>query len=243
MSSVTFNKAVITNSKGVTLIESGRFEEAKETFEISLALMREAILDAGKDRILPTKRAASKRRSDCFRWSEIPKRSSSATSRRRRGDHISCSTSFFFQRAVIVEQPKVRRSANEYGEGTTAVVYNLALACHCMAIEQNSDAMLKRAVQFYKIAHSIFMHKTKTSPRSKDTCGMIMVIMNNLGQIHYDRMLEFNIAERCFQRLLTGLRGEESVDDEQTRNGFSADDFRGFMLNVMLGRPLLSAAA
>jgi hypothetical protein len=243
-SSVTFNKAVNANNHGVASFESGRFEEAKDTFERSLTMMREAIMEASKETLLlPIRRSAPNNSSEELNWSEMPNRvSHSAGCKRPRGDHISCSSSFFFQRAIIME-PTIRRSADEYGEETSAVVYNLALACHCMAIEQNSDAMLKRAVQFYKIAHSIFVHRSGGQARPKDKSGMVMVIMNNLGQLHYDRMLEYNIAERCFQRLLNGLRGEQQRCGKPTRNGFGEEDFRGFMLNVMLERPLLSAAA
>lgn len=243
-SSVTFNKAVNANNNGVASFESGRFDEAKGTFEKSLTMMREAILEASKEALLlPRRRRAPSNANEEFHWSEMPTRvSHPAGFKRPRGDHISCSSSFFFQRAIIME-PTIRRSADEYGEETSVVVYNLALTCHCMAIENNSDAMLKRAIQFYKIAHSIFVHRSGGQARAKDRSGIIMVIMNNLGQLHYDRMLEYNIAERCFQRLLNGLRGEEQKCGQPTRNGFGEEDFRGFMLNVMLERPLLSAAA
>jgi hypothetical protein len=243
-SSVTFNKAVNANNDGVASFESGRFEDAKDTFERSLAMMREAIMEASKESLLlPIRRSAPSKSSEEFHWSEIPNRVSHAGCKRPRGDHISCSSSFFFQRAIILMETTIQRSAEEYGEETSAVVYNLALACHCMSTEKNSDAMLKRAVQFYKVAHSIFVHRSGGQPRPKGKRGMIMVIMNNLGQLHYDRMLEYTIAERCFQRLLNGLRDEEQQCGKHTRNGFGEEDFRGFMLNVMLERPLLSAAA
>lgn len=250
MSAIMFNKAVhINNNNGVALFESGRFEEAKDTFESSLAMMRSTMTEAGnEEKAFPNQHVVSKEKSNEIIWSEIPVQAASVGAKRNR-QRDSCSVTsagYCFQRAIIMQPTATRRTAAEYGEESSAVIYNLAVTHHCMAIEKNSDIMLKQALQFYKIAHKVITHKR--CKRSRSRCGILMVIMNNLGQLHHVHMLEFDVAQRCFQRLLVGLQIEDRCCGTKQRrptvqNGFNDDDIRGFMLNVMLERPTLSAAA
>lgn len=69
---------------------------------------------------------------------------------------------------------------------------------------------------------------------------MIVAILNNLGQLHFDRLLEYEIAGSFFRQLLMRLRNKNECDGTI---GFETTDFRGFMLNAMLEPPQLSAAA
>lgn len=260
------SKAIYANNnKGSALFEAGRFDEAKHAFQQSLELIRDAAVllrQANNKKASSRHRDLPKGGSVSFYWSEIPVRISSVESKTISGAQnnppvaqLSPCASFIFRRATIMIEPtSFRTRAAEYRAETFAVVYNLALVCHCMAIEQNSDVLVKQAIRFYKLA----LQNATQCPRGNttsslserkhdDKSGMIMAIMNNLGQLYFDYMLDFDIADHCFQQILVALHGEQVLVDERgedtTENGFNKEDISGFLRNIILERPLLSAAA
>ena len=262
MSNITFTKAINVNNDGVRLFEHGQFEAAKEQFELSLSKMREAVLQANKE-AQPLKRKTrnsalasygSSSSIGLFHWSETPSHttnqydvdapgSKKAAAPYAAAMYNDLTASFIFRRVVIISPPVGRCTPDQHAEEISAVLFNLALSYHLIAVSTPNaeSSMLKRAIQFYRISHSVHAHRRKSK---KDCCSssnsMIVAILNNLGQLHFDRLLEYEIAGSFFRQLLMRLRNKNECDGTI---GFETTDFRGFMLNAMLEPPQLSAAA
>lgn len=81
------------------------------------------------------------------------------------------------------------------------VMYNCALAHHLNALQNERDqdrrrAMLKDALNLYKVAHSIHLRNASASDMS-----LTLAILNNVGQLH--AMLNNRAGcRRCFDRML-----------------------------------------
>ena len=221
---ITFTKAVNANNVAVTMFESSRFEAAKETFQLSLGMMRNAMIDTTEES-LSARRVRCSKRSNVFTWSDIP------ATEQSRNDQFA---SYVFRRVIRVSSGDLLASVDNT-EVIAAAVFNVALCCHILAMEKNTATMLKHAMQFYRIVPRVLMHgRSKKEPVSKNGTMIMTAILNNLGQIHFDCLMEYEVAGLLFEKLRRKLDNDDSFDRE---------DYRGFVLNVMLDRPLLSAAA
>ena len=222
---IAFTKAVNANNAAATMFESSRFDEAKETFQLSLGMMRNAMFDAAEESV-SARRVRRSKRSIVLNWSDIP------ATEPRRNDQFA---SYVFCRVIRISSGDLLAPVN-HTEVIAAAVFNVAPCCHILAMETNSAMMLKHAMQFYRIVPRVLMHgRTKTEPVFKNGTMIMTVILNNLGQIHFDCLLEYEVSGLLFEKLRKKLENSDHTFDQQ--------DYRGFVLNVMLDQPLLSAAA
>lgn len=223
---ITFIKAVNANNAAATMFESSRFEEAKEAFQFALGMMRSAMFDTTAESV-SARRVRRSKRSIVLNWSDIP------ATEQSRNDQFA---SYVFCRVIRISSSGDLLASVNHTEVIAAAVFNVALCCHILAIEKNSALLLKHAMQFYRIVPRVLMHgRSKKEPVFKNGTMIMTVILNNLGQIHFDCLLEYEVAGLLFEKLRRKLDNADHTFDQK--------DYRGFVLNVMLDRPLLSAAA
>lgn len=85
---------------------------------------------------------------------------------------------------------------------TVMIMFNLALAHHLSALEEGSEhshSRIQKAIKLYEYAYNM-----QRDERLINNVFFTMAILNNLGQI-YHAMNAGDIAEKCFQQLLSTL--------------------------------------
>jgi tetratricopeptide (TPR) repeat protein len=106
-------------------------------------------------------------------------------------------------------------------------IFNLALAHHLAAMEENSvfrSQLLRKAVKLYELAHNL----QREEESMENTLLFTMAIINNLGLI-YRCLDESEISGKCFQQLLSTLMFLTDCGSENQRD---VPAFAGFFRNT-----------
>ena len=114
---------------------------------------------------------------------------------------------------------------------SACVMFNLALVHHWRGMRFGISSLLPKALKLYEMSFSLIRNGS-----SFDTQHLILALLNNMGQIHYE-MMQYNNARQCFKDLKDLLT---------TRAATSADgpDVQGFLMNIMfLEAPQVAPAA
>jgi hypothetical protein len=137
----------------------------------------------------------------------------------------SASSCYYIYRKPIEiqELPSSGISAHDYSLLIQAVLFNLALAHHLAALNENvmasgtssRDATLQRAINLYQLSHTLRCQETLVY----DDAVYFMAFLNNLAHIHH--MVGNKIkAEQCCQHLLACIMYMTEYDDERTYSVF-----------------------
>jgi hypothetical protein len=140
---------------------------------------------------------------------------------------VDCSASscyYIYRKPIeIQELPSSGISAHDYSLLIQAVLFNLALAHHLAALNENvmasgtssRDATLQRAINLYQLSHTLRCQETLVY----DDAVYFMAFLNNLAHIHH--MVGNKIkAEQCCQHLLACIMYMAEYDDEETHAVF-----------------------
>lgn len=213
-----YSEAIKLNNHGVALLSKGHFEDARHSFRDALDVIKSLLL-ASKDNFDYQQQDGL---SVGFQWSiNAP-------------HYFADINSFVFGRALIIVSSS-GYSNHGYPEESTAIIYNIALGHHLLALERNCSSLMSKALKFYDIAKEIRKRK-KESTKLEGEKLVDAAILNNVGQICIESF-DYDNARRCFDQLSDRLLS-------LNRSGFlEANDCEGFMLNLLLEEPSLAAAA
>lgn len=213
-----YSEAIKLNNQGVALLSKGHFEDARHYFRDALDVIKSLLL-ASKDTFDYQQQDGL---SVGFQWSS------------NAPHYFTDINSFVFGRALIIV-PSSGCSKHGYPEESTAIIYNIALGHHLLALERNCSNLMSKALKFYDIAKEIRRRK-KESMKLEGEKLVDAAILNNIGQICIESF-DYDNARRCFDQLSDRLLS-------LNRSGFlDANDCEGFMLNLLLEEPNLAAAA
>jgi tetratricopeptide (TPR) repeat protein len=134
---------------------------------------------------------------------------------------------FVYTHAIVIPED----APNNFASNTlvsSAMIFNLALAHHIYAIRKgNNPRLLQQAVSFYQ--HSLTM--CRGSPISKESCTMYtMAALNNMG-VCLRGLSKDDLAEKCFQSLLTIFFFVQSSPGSRNVSSASSN-FHHFFENV-----------
>jgi tetratricopeptide (TPR) repeat protein len=104
-----------------------------------------------------------------------------------------------------------------------AIVFNLALAFHQSGKAGCREDQLRRAAHFYGLAISLVANPSSIPG------GLVFVALNNLAQIHYELLLEYDEALQLLDRAHE-LAGE--IFDASAEACFGIDPFDEILLNI-----------
>jgi hypothetical protein len=213
------------NNDGVSLIESGFYDEAISKFSKGLTLVKQVLANQG-DNDEADKRAAS----DSMKTSTEPASHYPICQFHKMQEpnvtkgFLSDDDPFIF-RAPLYIQSRVtdHTSFTYYLESSFMLLYNLALTHHLSALSgKDTQKRLQKALGLYEFAYTI-----QTTEDIQLTVLQTMAIANNMGQIH--AALDDEVKSRqCFQHLLSSIM---FVNDCGERD--SVEQMDGFIANVM----------
>ena len=222
--SEVYINALISNNNGALAMEKGNFEVAKNSFRKALAL----ITSIASLETRSTSRCMSV-------WSN------NAPLKMK---DVCCTAegqaTFVFKRSLIL----LPESSNDplgpaplnldgYAQESAAVVFNIALSHHLIALSTNRSDMLERALKFYEFANSI---------RQRQDASMEIIdlaLLNNVGQAQHE-FCNYSTARECFDMLtkrLILLKRQGAI------RVLEKCDCNGFVLNSMMEQPTMAAAA
>jgi tetratricopeptide (TPR) repeat protein len=220
-------EAVRLNNRGVSLIEAGRYDDAKLKLQLA---------------IKTTQALAQALQSDPNVVPRPPK-----NIRYRWGQHapLTCSETkyFIFRRALSI----VPLSSEDLGISTcraesTAMLFNLGLSFHLagthyMKTNRVYSLFLLRALECYRVAFSMRQkHHTDASGKKLAREALFDLGLScNLGDIHC-HFMDYDEAAKCFGRISETLG--------QNRDSLSSEDVTVFCLNLAsFSMPRMAGAA
>lgn len=215
----SYINALIQNNSGVVALEKGDFSNARDSFRKALDILTEIIA-----------RKELSQSSCAFQWSRnAPVFSTSAAQ-----------MTFVYKRALLMVPSEnsvddaTRNNDMEFGEESSAIVYNLALSYHLMGLSANRSDILERAMNFYSICNNI---------RKANNGGKMDIIdlalLNNVGQAQHE-FCNYSTARECFDLLTKRL---QLLNNHGMIALLERCDCDGFVLNAMLEEPTMAAAA
>jgi tetratricopeptide (TPR) repeat protein len=218
------------NNEGVSLIESGLYDEAISTFSKGLTLVKQVLALQGDDD------QADEAAADSMETSAEPASDSpicyfhkmqepQATNECRDQEEVLSDEPFIF-RAPLYIQSRVTDHASStayYVKSSFMILYNLALTHHLSALSRNdTQKRLQKALKLYELAYTIQMTED-----IQLTVLQTMAIVNNLGLIH-TALEDEEKARQCFQHLLSSIMFLNDCGDRD-----SVEHMDGFIANVM----------
>ena len=108
---------------------------------------------------------------------------------------------------------------------SVVAIFNLALAHHLTAVEQNNAQLLRKAAKLYELAHNM----QSEEEWMENTSLFTMAIINNLGLI-YRCLDERETSGKCFQHLLSTLMFFTDCGLDENQRDVPA--FAGFFRNT-----------
>jgi tetratricopeptide (TPR) repeat protein len=216
------------NNEGVSLIESGLFDEAITEFSKGLTLVKQVLALQGDDQ-------ADEAASDSMDTSAGPKSHSpsyhfykmqdpKATKDFGGHEEVFCNEPFIFRAPIYIPSHATdHMSFTYYVDSSFMLLYNLALTHHLSALSgNNTQKRLRKALSLYELAYTIQMTED-----IQLTVQQSMAIANNLGQIH-TALGDEEKSRQCFQHLLSSIMFLNQSGDRD-----SVEQMDGFIANIM----------
>jgi tetratricopeptide (TPR) repeat protein len=212
------------NNEGVTLIESGLYDEAISEFSKGLTLVKKILALQGDDDEADEAETSAEPESQSPSYHFHKMQEPKATNECGDQEEFLSDETFIF-RAPLYIQSRVtdHTSFTYYLESSFMLLYNLALTHHLSALSgKDTQKRLQKALGLYEFAYTI-----QTTEDIQLTVLQTMAIANNMGQIH--AALDDEVKSRqCFQHLLSSIM---FVNDCGERD--SVEQMDGFIANVM----------
>jgi tetratricopeptide (TPR) repeat protein len=216
------------NNEGVSLIESGRFDEAIIEFSKGLTLVKQILAlqgddqadEAASDSMDTSAEPSSHSPSYHFHKMQEPK----AITECEGQEEVVGNAPFIFRAPICIQShPFDHMSFKYYVESSFMLLYNLALTHHLSALSgNNSQKRLRKALSLYELAYTIQMTED-----IQLTVLQTMAIINNLGQIH-TALGDEEKSRQCFQHLLSSIMFLNDCGDRD-----SVEQMDGFIASVM----------
>jgi tetratricopeptide (TPR) repeat protein len=226
------------NNEGVSLIESGLYDEAIVEFSKGLTLVKKILAlqgddqadEAAADSKMTSAEPASQSPAYHFHKMQEPKTTNECWDQ----EEVLSDEPFIF-RAPLYIQSRVtdHTSFTYYVESSFMLLYNLALTHHLSALSgDNTQKSLRKALVLYELAYTI-----QTTEDIQLTVLQTMAIANNLGLIH-SALKDEEKARQCFQHLLSSIMFLNNCGDRD-----SVEQMDGFIANVMMYLILVGSSA
>lgn len=141
--------------------------------------------------------------------------------------------SFISSHALLLSRECCTNPAEyEYCHRESAcVMFNLALVHHWRGMHFGVTSLLPKALKLYEMSFSLIQ-----SGANFETQHLILALLNNMGQIHYE-LMQYKDSKRCFKNLKEMLTRRAA----QVADG---PDVQGFLMNIMfLEQPQMAPAA
>jgi tetratricopeptide (TPR) repeat protein len=220
------------NNEGVSLIESGLYDEAIIKFAKGLTLVKQILALQGDDDQADEAETSAEPESQSPSYRFHKMQDPKATSKCGDQEDFLSDETFIF-RAPLYIQSRVTdhtSSFTYYVESSFMLLYNLALTHHLSSLSGNHiQKSLQKALMLYELAYNIQMTED-----IQLTVLQTMAIANNLGQIHA-ALGDAEKSRQCFQHLLSSIM---FLNDCGERG--SIEQIDGFIANVM---PLILVGA
>eukprot|EP00545_Synedropsis_sp_CCMP1620_P003290 CAMPEP_0119007454 /NCGR_PEP_ID=MMETSP1176-20130426/3021_1 /TAXON_ID=265551 /ORGANISM="Synedropsis recta cf, Strain CCMP1620" /LENGTH=261 /DNA_ID=CAMNT_0006959611 /DNA_START=91 /DNA_END=876 /DNA_ORIENTATION=- len=141
--------------------------------------------------------------------------------------------SFISSHALLLSREcRTNPAEHEYCHRESAcVMFNLALVHHWRGMHFGVTSLLPKALKLYEMSFSLIQ-----SGANFETQHLILALLNNMGQIHYE-LMQYKDSKRCFKSLKDMLTRRAA----QVADG---PDVQGFLMNIMfLEAPQMAPAA
>jgi hypothetical protein len=221
--------AVALNLTGVLAMDASDYGTAIESFSRGLGALKRVITmqpDSAHgtqppSSCCPMTRVPESLLENCFSFSEA----ATATRRKEKGGFV-----FRCPIAVAIASPRVMRCHRFHVMLSFALLYNLGLAHHLSALEEEeelpSDAQLQKALSLYELAFSVHVNEDVNL-----SVLQTMVIANNLGQV-YGSVGASDKALQCCSHLLSLILYASGMCERDRPE--SLDDFVGNVMHLFL---------
>jgi tetratricopeptide (TPR) repeat protein len=212
------------NNEGVTLIESGLYNEAISEFSKGLTLVKKILALQGDDDEADEAETSSEQGSQSpsyhFHKMQEPKAKNDCENQ----EEFVSDEPFIFKAPLYIQSRVTdHKSFTYYVESSFMLLYNLALTHHLSSINgNNTQKSLRKALALYELAYTI-----QTTEDIQLTVLQTMAIANNLGQIHA-ALEDEEKSRQCFQHLLSSIMFMNDCGERD-----SVEQMDGFIANVM----------
>jgi tetratricopeptide (TPR) repeat protein len=218
------------NNEGVSLIESGLYDEAIISFSKGLTLVKQALpLAQGDNQVY--EEASDSMKASAEPESHYPichfhKRQEPNVTKecRDQEEFLSDDEPFIFRAPIFIPSHTAdHTSSTYYVKSSFMLVYNIALTHHLTALSgKDTRKRLRKARKLYELAYTIQM-----TENIQLTVLQTMAIVNNLGQIHA-ALGDAEKSRQCFQHLLSSIMFMNDCGERE-----SIEQMDGFIANVM----------
>jgi hypothetical protein len=141
--------------------------------------------------------------------------------------------SFISSHALLLSRECCANPAEyEYCHRESAcVMFNLALVHHWRGMHFGVTSLLPKALKLYEMSFSLIQ-----SGANFETQHLILALLNNMGQIHYE-LMQYKDSKRCFKNL-------KEILTRRAARATDGPDVQGFLMNIMfLEAPQMAPAA
>jgi tetratricopeptide (TPR) repeat protein len=216
------------NNDGVSLFESGLYDEAITEFSKGLTLVRQILALQGDDQAVEaaadswetSAEPASHSPSYHFHKMQDPEAMDECGEK----EEVLSDEPFIFRAPLYIQsRPTDHTSYTYYVKSSFMLLYNLALTHQLSALSgYNTQVRLQKALNLYELAYNI-----QATENIQLTVLQVMAIANNLGQIH-TALGDEEKSRMCFQHLLGYIMFLSACGDCD-----SLKQMEGFISNVM----------
>jgi hypothetical protein len=219
--------AVALNLAGVLAMDASDHGTAIESFSRALGALKRVIT------VQPDSAHGTQPPSSCCPMTHVPEsllencfsfsEAATATRRKEKGGFV-----FRCPIAVAIASPRVVRCHRFHVMLSFALLYNLGLAHHLRALEEEepSGTRLQRALSLYELAFSVHVNEDVNL-----SVLQTMVIANNLGQV-YASLGASDKALQCCSHLLSLILYASGMCERDRPE--SLDDFVGNVMHLLL---------
>jgi tetratricopeptide (TPR) repeat protein len=230
------------NNEGVSLIESGLYDEAITEFSKGLTLVKQVLALQGDNQVDEAASDSMKTFTEPASHSPIchfhKTQESDVTKECRDQEEFLIDEPFIFRAPLYIQSRVTDHTSFTYHvKSSFMLLYNLALTHHLSALKgHNTQKRLQKALKLYELAYSIQMTED-----IQLTVLQTMAIVNNLGLVHA-ALEDKEKSRQCFQHLLSSIMflhdcGE--CDSVEQMDGFIAN----VMFLILMGSSAPAAAA
>ena len=226
MKTSSFEILIDLNNRGVDLFASGNIDSASKHFRTALHMLKVVLkrtLAKAPCRSLTSDLLAASAETDASPQSIMPAQGvASLSSRLDLSSRLYVST-----RPVKIVSKNLLNKEVRASFTTTAVSFNLALACQLMSLTCCTKTWRYRrsAIAFYGVAYNLRLKAAKRGNVPSGTMALLdLAIINNLAVLHHQIGNEGH-ARNCFERLVFQIH---KLDDEL------ATEATGFVTNLIV---------
>jgi tetratricopeptide (TPR) repeat protein len=193
--------AVELNNQAAALIGNGQFEYSIPALTSALKASKNEIIDFADEQDqqngAPIKQTSL---DECM----LAKQSSVQDEQEElSGDDGVDQGCYVYNRPIHIPASSIEETSSTYHSSvmvSVVAIFNLALAHHLTAMEENKVNLLRKAAKLYELAHNM----QREEEWMGNTSLFTMAIINNLGMI-YRCLDESETSGKCFQQLLSTL--------------------------------------